>query len=132
MRRKRKTKVLTEAEKKAKKEAQAKRRQELAFKKKIKSIFIDSGFIYIPTLNKHFKIGLRDVELDYVFIYENVILICEDTCGAKKDKDHIRRKSEAFKEIISDRSKFISWVKETCPEKANLFSKYNVDRYHIF
>ena len=42
MRRKRKTKVLTEAEKRAKKEAQAKRRQELAFKKKIKSIFIDS------------------------------------------------------------------------------------------
>ena len=35
MRKKRKTKVLTEAEKKAKKEAQAKRRQELAFKKKI-------------------------------------------------------------------------------------------------
>lgn len=132
MRRKRKTKVLTEAEKRAKKEAQAKRRQELAFKKKIKSIFIDSGFTYIPTLNKHFKIGLRDVELDYVFIYENVILICEDTCGVKKDKDHIRRKSEAFKEITSDRSKFISWVNETCPEKANLFSKYNVDRYHIF
>ena len=55
MRKKRKTKVLTEAEKKAKKEAQAKRRQELAFKKKIKSIFIDKKFFKIQMKKRIMK-----------------------------------------------------------------------------
>ena len=60
-------------------------------------MFIAAGFFHLPSNGKTFKIGYRDVELDYLFIYENVILICEDTCGQKKDKDHIRKKMNLFK-----------------------------------
>ena len=55
---------------------QQKKRKEFAFRKKIRSSFIDAGFTYFPTVDKHFSIGNRIVELDYLFIYENIIIIC--------------------------------------------------------
>ena len=63
MKKKRTKKKLT-AEQKA---AQLKRRKELAFRKKIRSSFTDAGFTYFSTLDKHFPIGTRTVELDYLF-----------------------------------------------------------------
>lgn len=88
-------KPLTEAQK----AGLAKKKKEAAFRRKIKTTFTDAGFSYLSSNGKEFKIGCRAVELDYLFIYDNVILICEDTCSRKKDKDHIRNKSESFQEI---------------------------------
>ena len=62
------TKKKLTAEQKA---AQLKKRKVLAFRKKIRSSFTDAGFTYFSTLDKHFPIGTRTVELDYLFLYEN-------------------------------------------------------------
>lgn len=86
---KKKVRILTEEQKL---ELQ-KKRKEMAFKKKIRTTFSDAGFTYFSSNNKHFHIGLRVVELDYLFVYENIIIICEDTCGKSKDKEHIRKKA---------------------------------------
>ena len=60
----------------------------------IKNTFIMAGFKYLNTQNKHFKIGNRTVEIDFVFIYENIILICEDTITKTDNiKDHVRKKA---------------------------------------
>lgn len=82
-RRKVKTKKpLTEEQKKE----QIKKRKDTIFKRRIRDTFSNMGFTYLPSANKKFKIGYRDVELDYIFMYENIIIICEDTCGKAKNK----------------------------------------------
>ena len=114
-----------------KKEIQ-KKKAEKTFKKKIRTTISGSGFEYFSTEFKEFKIGNRVVELDYLFVYENIILICEDTCGKKKDKDHIRKKSEAFKQIQDNIPTLISWLAETFPDKEEMFNEYRADRYLVY
>lgn len=125
---KKKRKVLTEAQKKE----QLRRRREAVFRKKIRSTFTNMGFISIPTANKHFKIGHRVVELDYLFIYENIFIIGEDTCGKGKDKDHIRKKSEAFREIQSNVVDFVEWLQSEFPENKKNVEKYRIDRIRLY
>ncbi len=114
-----------------KKEMQ-KKRKDAAFKRKIRNTIVNMGFTYLSTAKKEFKIGRRVVELDYVFIYENVILICEDTCGKKKDKDHIRNKSEAFNEILRNVPDFVQWLSDTFQDKKALIEKYRTDRFLLY
>ncbi len=121
-------KLLTEAQKKE----QARKKKEAAFRRKIRTTFMTAGFAYLPSNGKEFKIGLRVVELDYLFIYDNVVLICEDTCGQKKDKDHIRKKSESFQEIKSHLKEFFDWMINTFPNDRALVEKYRPERYQVF
>lgn len=109
-----------------------KKRKEAAFRRKIKNSFISAGFLHIPTVNKEFKIGTRKVELDYLFLYENVIIICEDNCKAKKDKDHIRTKNESFEEICNNKSDFIEWLIKNYQEYEAEFKKYHLERILLF
>ena len=121
-------KPLTEEQKKE----QARKKKEAAFKRKIKTTFMAAGFSYLPSNGKEFKIGHRVVELDYLFIYDNVVLICEDTCGQKKDKDHIRKKSESFQEIKNCLKELFAWMIETFPNDRALVEKYRPERYQVF
>lgn len=123
-----KKKVLTEQQKK---ERICKRR-DAAFRKKIRSTFTNMGFISFPTGNRHFRIGHRVVELDYLFVYKNIFIIGEDTCGKNKDKDHIRNKSEAFREIQNNVLGFVTWLQNDFPEKKEIIDKYHIDRIRIY
>ncbi len=93
---------------------------------------MDAGFSYLPSNGKEFKIGFRVVELDYLFIYDNIVLICEDTCGIRKDKDHIRKKSESFQEIKNHLKEFFDWIGTTFPDSRALIEKYRPERYQVF
>lgn len=126
--RKKASKKLTEEQK----QERQKKRKIAEFKKKIRSSFIDSGFTYFPTNYKTFRIGNRDVELDYLFIYENIIIICEDNTKQKKDKDHIRSKNESFGEIRSNVGTLTNWLIETFPDKKDIVAKYRTDRFFLF
>lgn len=121
-------KPLTEEQKKE----LVRKKKEAAFKRKIRTTFMVAGFSYLPSNGKEFKIGLRVVELDYLFIYDNVVLICEDTCGKKKDKDHIRKKSESFQEIKNHLKEFFDWMATTFPDDRALVEKYRPERYQVF
>lgn len=68
------------------------KREKRTFKTKIRNIFTGSGFTYIPTNDQEMTIGLRKVEIDSVFIYENIWLVCEDTVKTSNIRDHIRTK----------------------------------------
>lgn len=114
------------------KAAQLKKRKELAFRKKIRSSFTDAGFTYFSTLAKHFPIGTRTVELDYLFLYENIIVICEDNTKQKKDIDHIRNKNESFAEIRNNKTAFLNWLSNTFPEKATMVKQYRPERYFLY
>lgn len=123
------TKKKLTAEQKA---AQLKKRKVLAFRKKIRSSFTDAGFTYFSTLDKHFPIGTRTVELVYLFLYENIIVICEDNTKQKKDIDHIRNKNESFAEIRNNKTAFLNWLSNTFPEKATMVKQYRPERYFLY
>lgn len=123
------TKKKLTAEQKA---AQLKKRKVLAFRKKIRSSFTDAGFTYFSTLDKHFPIGTRTVELDYLFLYENIIVICEDNTKQKNDIDHIRNKNESFAEIRNNKTAFLNWLSNTFPEKATMVKQYRPERYFLY
>lgn len=123
------TKKKLTAEQKA---AQLKKRKVLAFRKKIRSSFTDAGFTYFSTLDKHFPIGTRTVELDYLFLYENIIVICEDNTKQKKDIDHIRNKNESFAEIRNNKTAFLNWLSNTFLEKATMVKQYRPERYFLY
>ena len=123
------TKKKLTAEQKA---AQLKKRKVLAFRKKIRSSFTDAGFTYFSTLDKHFPIGTRTVELDYLFLYENIIVICEDNTKQKKDIDHIRNKNESFAEIRNNKTAFLNWLSNTFPEKATMVKQFRPERYFLY
>jgi hypothetical protein len=61
------------------------------FTNKIKRIFCLADFSWIDSENHQFKIGLREIELDAIFYYENIILICEYTGLTNDIKDHVRK-----------------------------------------
>ena len=70
------------------------------FRNKIRNTFTVAGFKYWNTEGRHVKVGGRKVEIDFIFVYENFLFICEDTTtGIKNIKDHIRNKKEAFDQI---------------------------------
>lgn len=124
---KHKKKILTEEQKRER----ANKREKRVLKNKIFKIFTDAGFTYLSTGGKEGNVGYRTVEVDSMFIYENIWILCEDTI-AKNDRDHIRTKNEAFGEIKQNLSTFIIFLKESFPDKAELLNKYDLNRIKIF
>lgn len=107
-------------------------RTKTAFKRKIRNIFTGMGFRYIPTNNHEMTIGLRKVEIDSLFIYENVWLICEDTVATSGVRDHIRIKNEAADEIKKNFAIFTGKLCELFPEESDLIQRYETGRIKIF
>ena len=108
------------------------KREKRTFKTKIRNIFTGSGFTYIPTNDQEMTIGLRKVEIDSVFIYENIWLVCEDTVKTSNIRDHIRTNNEAISEINKNLSDFINKLTEIFPQYSELLNKYDKDRLKIF
>ena len=123
---------LTEEQKKKKAEEQKLKRKASAFKRKIRNIYTGAGFTYLNTAGAHISIGRRIVEIDAVYFYENVLLVCEDTIAKAKDKDHIRSKSEAFEEVDSNFPSFLSYLCTKHPDHAFQLRRYSEERFYKF
>ena len=118
-------------------EEQILKREKATFKRKIKNIFCGMGFESVPTNDHHIFMGHRDIEIDSLFIYENIWLICEDTVKdtAKKMthvREHIRTKNEAFGIIKTNKQAYLDKLLELFPEKKELLQKYDLSRVKIF
>lgn len=126
-------KVLSPQEIEKKKAEQKVKRKTRQFKNKIKYIFTMSGFRYINSEDHHMKIGFRDIELDAIFLYENIMIICEDTgSGVEHIKDHIRKKQEAFEQIEANKDDFFQRIKQEFAETGVILNKFQVSQYKIF
>ena len=108
------------------------KRQKTSFKRKIRDVFTGAGFHYIPTNDHEMTIGLRKVEVDALFVYENIWLLCEDTIKTSDIRDHIRTKNEAFGEIKNNLLDYTQQLAKLFPEKNDILNKYDVDRIKIF
>lgn len=113
-------------------EEQLQKRQKSALKRKIRSVFEGTGFDYIPTNDKEMHIGRRDIEIDSLFIYENIWLVCEDTVKSSDMIDHVRTKNEAVGEIKNNLTDFVEKLAELFPERSEVFYKYSNSRIKIY
>ncbi len=111
---------------------QLEKRAKRSFKSKIVKTFTDAGFEYIPTNDQEMYIGLRKVEIDALFIYENVWLICEDTIKKANIRDHIRTKNEAFGQIKGNLDLFVDELIKMFPDKKDLLHRYDSNRIKPF
>lgn len=129
-----KTKKKVKRKVKMSKEEKNLKRQISNFNNKIRYTFTNSDFIYINSSNKHFKIGDRSIEIDKIFYYQNILLICEDTTITVKDKlkEHILNKEDAFREIKKNFSQFMFKIKELFPEHKENLNNFFDEEYQIF
>ena len=133
MRKTKKSKKISKATKKSVPTAdQLEKRAKRAFKNKIVKTFTDAGFEYIPTNDQEMYIGLRKVEVDAMFVYENIWLICEDTVKKTNIRDHIRTKNEAFGQIITNMTLFVDALVKMFPEKEEQLRRYDSKRIKPF
>lgn len=108
------------------------KRMKIAFKRKINNIFTGMGFTHIPTNDHEMIIGRRKVEIDALFIYENIWLLCEDTILKTNGRDHVRTKNEAFGEIKDNLASFREKLVELFPEHAALLNRYDDGRIKVY
>lgn len=99
--------------------------------KDVGDIFTFMGFKSIKTGGKDVTIGLQTSDCDSVHIYENIILICEETAGSKDD-NHLRKKNDFYEEVAKHKADFIDWLKTNWPEKFENETTYTTARYKIF
>ncbi len=125
MKKRKKKKVLTEEEK----IERQKKLRDRTFQRKIKTVFENAGFKYLKSVGKEFSIGGRKVELDSLFLYENIILVCEDTGMTKNFKEHIRNKHEAFSAIKDNRKDFFGWLRTNFIDFTSDIEKYDEEKY---
>lgn len=111
---------------------QNERRIKSNFKRKIRSVFQEAGFDYYPTNDKEMEIGYRKVEIDALFVYENIWILCEDTVSKNNIKDHIRTKNEATAQIRKNLQSFIDKLIIMFPDREANLNKYSSTRIKLF
>ena len=97
-----------------------------AFRKEIRDFLINMGFCYVPRINgTEFEYDGRISELDAIYIYENIILLIEETTG--DTSDHLLKKSVIYNKINKNPKKFIEFLRNN--EKFLGFRDFMRDRF---
>ncbi len=112
--------------------------QEKAFKRKqrilkssIRNTLKKVGFEYLRTEGKHTIFDKQNGEFDSVYLFENIILLCEDSLD-RNPKGHIKGKSVFFNEVKNNFSKVLDWLKKEYPDKFKRFDDYPAARCKFF
>jgi len=98
-------------------------KEQLRLKKKLRKdirlIFGNTGFVLVPQEDIEVDIKGQKSDLDNVFIFENIVVIVEDTIVKEKKGDHLRKKAEFFKQCNDHKSDFINFLKTNIPAYKN-------------
>ena len=92
----------------------------------VKALFKAMGFEYISTNGIEKKFGDTPGELDGVYIFENIIILCEETISL--DNDHLRTKQVYYQKILENKQEFFEWLKKLGKDK---FKEYPLPRYSL-
>ena len=104
--------------------------EQKALRNKVLSTFKAMGFTYRKTDFKHIDLGFRDIEVDAIFAYENVFIICEDTIST--DTDHLRTKNDSMQRIIANKGDFFRIMDEKIDGFSQLHENYEIERIKLF
>ena len=99
-------------------------------RQKLRFIFETADFTYVESDHHTMYVGLRDIELDMMFVYENIMVICEDTADSDKI-GHAMKKQEAFLQIENYKKEFFGCLCSEFNKQKELFERYRVDEYKI-
>jgi len=94
-------------------------------------MFSNMGFTHIPTEGREAKFGLRTGELDSVYLYENVLLVVEDTTSTKAF-DHAKGKRLIAEQLHASKAAFIDWLGTEFPEHKTALVAYSPKRFKLF
>lgn len=113
---------------------QLRKLEEGAFSRKIQGTFKNAGFLYLPTVKMGtVQFGLQAGDLDGVLIYENIILLYEETIsGYAHITDHLKKTKNFYDDVRKNEAKLIKWLKENFADKFNEFDEYIDSEYHIY
>lgn len=84
--------------------------EQMRFTSAMRTVFMRPGFQRISSTNNEFKFRGRTGELDDIFIYDNIFVICEYTVG-KASSEHLGKKKFLFDEIINHGDEWISFYR---------------------
>lgn len=127
---------LTAAEKIQRRLEAKRKREEARFRTSAKEIFLHSGFTFIASENKEFTFvtpgGNRTTELDGVFVYENIIVVMEDTCSASPNT-HIAKKTIIFDLALQNKDSFVECLKSNLTDFSHYYSsnQYTESDYEL-
>lgn len=120
-------------QKKSTSKKQSQTPEERALSRKIQATFKNAGFVYLPTRGKEVEFNGQRGDFDSIFLYENVLILCEETTAQTKDiKDHLKKKKIFYDEVIKCKSELIASLKADHPDKFNLFTNHSDSRYFVF
>lgn len=121
-------------------EESTKKREELSQKRKVIHVFESMGFDYLKvegdqTWPEELR-GYHSMELDFIFLYESIIVSYEITrlTGEKKTLDHFRGKLEKYQRINRNKDCFIKTLKSKFPDAFERYSSndYQPWEYNVF
>jgi DGQHR domain-containing protein len=109
------------------------RQREQGFKVQINTIFKNAGFQQIATRNHEFTFAGRTGEIDSLFLFENILVVSEDTCLSTANlKDHINAKAVFFRHILDHAQAFIEFLeREFEAFKAARNPEYDRSEYRL-
>jgi|GEM_PF-363585 len=122
---------LTNEQKEQKKKDQAIAKMKRDYSKSIHDIFSFSGFTTINVKDKTFEMGNKKIELDHCFVLENILVICEDTCGQNDQSAHLLRKKESADIILKDSSSQEAFIEILKGEGYNFKTDHHPGRFKI-
>ena len=112
------------------------------FRSTITGVFINSGFHSLPSMRRTMLFAGFPIEFDYLFVYENVLIICEDTIKYNEEKkladdtgktfnrNHKLEKKNVIDAISNNTKGFFSELRDTYKECIE-FEKYQFNEFEI-
>lgn len=108
-------KKLTPEERKAAQEKLKQKRIEKKYKTDVQLIFVNAAFKSIKTAGTEFTFKGRTGEIDNLFVYKNIVIVCEDTF-TQSPGSHLLGKKVLFDLIDNNSAGFIEFLKVTFPD----------------
>ena len=98
---------------------------------KLLDIFEGAGFSHILSDNIHFELQKRTGEIDHIFVWDNVVLLCEETTGKEVTK-HCTNKIFFHNLIAKDWTAFFeTYRKQNSQLDAYIGTTYNSDELEV-
>ena len=112
--------------KKLSRDEQAVKRRNRKFLSDIQTVFINAGFKQVPTRNTHVTIAGRRGEIDNLFVFENVLVLIEDTTE-KSVRDHINKTADFCSHLEAHRSETLQVLSSKFPRFKAMRAKSSFD-----
>lgn len=98
-------------------EQKAFRRDQRRFRAKIRAVFGTAGFTHIRTRDEEIEFKGRKGEFDSIFLFENIVVVAEDTCGSSDTiRNHLLKKDLFYQHLQQHKDAFIEFLEQTFPD----------------